>query len=205
MILKKIYLIRHGQTGYNKMGIVQGRGIDTTLSELGHKQSHAFFKAYKEVPFDKVYTSALQRTHQTVKPFLDLGIEWKILPGLDEISWGISEGMTYEDENNKQYYKIINSWKSGNVTEKIEGGESPIDVMERQKEAIDYILSDNGQTVLVCMHGRALRILLAWITGRHLKEQDAFAHDNLSLYVLNYDGEKLEIEKHDDRAHLQVI
>jgi probable phosphoglycerate mutase len=52
------------------------------------------------------------------------------------------------------------------------------------------------------MHGRALKILLAWITGLHLKEMDSFDHDNLSLYILEYSDGKWEIKTHDERAHL---
>lgn len=188
------------------MNIVQGRGIDTTLSKEGHRQAQAFFEAYKHIPFQKVYTSTLQRTHQTVKPFIDYGHSAMSLPGLDEISWGSSEGMTYDDENNKQYYKIIESWRNGNIHEKIAGGESPIDIMARQKKAFEYILSEPGSPVLVCLHGRALKIMLAWLSGKCLSQQDTFHHDNLSLYILNVseDG-KVEIEVSNDRSHLESL
>ncbi|MCC5930811.1 MAG: histidine phosphatase family protein [Cyclobacteriaceae bacterium] len=206
MSSKKIYLIRHGQTDYNKLNIVQGRGIDTSLSKEGHRQAKAFFEAYKHIPFRKIYTSTLQRTHQTVKPFIENGYSVIPLPGLDEISWGCAEGMTYDDENNKQYYQIIESWKKGNIHEKLDGGESPLDIMARQKDAFDFILSDDGTPVLVCLHGRALKIMLAWLSGKCLSQQDTFHHDNLSLYILNVseDG-KVEIEVSDDRSHLDNV
>ena len=51
------------------MGIVQGRGMDTELNEKGRAQAEAFYQAYKDVPFDKIYTSTLKRTHQTVQNF----------------------------------------------------------------------------------------------------------------------------------------
>ena len=80
---KTIYLIRHGETDLNKRGVVQGRGMDTDLNDFGRKQSEAFYKAYKHVPFDKIYTSTLKRTHQTVKGFIDLNIPWTQYAGLD--------------------------------------------------------------------------------------------------------------------------
>lgn len=141
MKVKKIYLIRHGQTEYNNRGIVQGRGINTNLNETGLQQAHAFFEHYKDVPFKKIYSSSLQRTTQTVQPFIDLGIPHKALPGLDEISWGVSEGKEYTAQNNSRYYQIIREWKDGNIEGKIIGGESPLDVQERQMKAMEYILS----------------------------------------------------------------
>ncbi len=204
--MKEIYLVRHGQTGYNQKGIVQGRGIDTTLNSVGIKQAEAFYQSYKDIPFDKIYTSSLQRTRQSVIRFIEDGIPFESLPGLDEISWGISEGLEYSANNNTRYYRTITEWNNGNITHKIEEGESPIDVQRRQKEAIDYILSKKDENViLVCMHGRAMRILLSWLTNNHLKDMDAFDHGNLCLYKLRYDGSDFSIDLYNDRAHLDHI
>lgn len=205
MEAKKIYLIRHGQTGHNHRGIVQGRYVNSKLSKKGFRQAAAFFEAYKEVPFQKVYTSTLLRTKQTVQPFLDLGLPHKELPGLDEICWGKSEGLFANSEDNKKYYEIINTWKSGQLHPRLEGGENPIDVQKRQEEALSYIASQPENLVLVCMHGRALKIMLAWITGMHMKEMDAFDHDNLSLYILEYANNRWTIHTHDERDHLNNL
>jgi probable phosphoglycerate mutase len=202
---KKIFLIRHGQTGHNHRGIVQGRFVNSKLSKKGHKQAIAFFEAYKKVPFQKIYTSTLQRTIQTVQPFIDLGIPHEALPGLDEISWGESEGLFANGTNNKKYLEIINIWKSGELNKKLEGGENPLEVRDRQKQALDYIAVQPEDLVLLCMHGRALKILLAWITGLNMKEMDSFHHDNLSLYILEYQNKRWTIETYDERRHLKNI
>ena len=59
---KTIYLIRHGETDYNRRGVVQGSGIDSDLNEMGRAQAMAFFQAYQHVPFAKLYISGL-KTH----------------------------------------------------------------------------------------------------------------------------------------------
>jgi len=202
---KTIYLIRHGQTGHNHRGIIQGRYVNSTLSKKGYKQAKAFFEAYKDIPFQKVYTSTLQRTIQTVQSFIDLGIPHEKLPGLDEICWGDSEGLFADGKNNKQYWAIIDTWKSGDLNPRLKGGENPLDVKERQKEALSHIASQPEDLVLVCMHGRALKIMLAWITGLHMKDMDNFDHDNLSLYILEYKGNSWSIKTHDERGHLEDV
>jgi len=40
---KTIYFIRHGETEYNKLGIVQGSGVDSELNENGRAQAQAFY------------------------------------------------------------------------------------------------------------------------------------------------------------------
>ena len=89
---KILYIVRHGQTDLNKQGIVQGRGRDTDLNEEGRAQANLFFQAYKYVPFDKIYISKLKRTQQSIQQFIDLGIPFEKLEGLDELGWGELEG-----------------------------------------------------------------------------------------------------------------
>ena len=47
--------------------------MNTDLNEDGLKQADAFFKAYQNTPFDKIYISKLKRTQQSIQQFIDLG------------------------------------------------------------------------------------------------------------------------------------
>jgi probable phosphoglycerate mutase len=199
---KKIYLVRHGETEYNRTGVVQGSGVNSVLNENGYKQAELFYNAYKDFPFEKIYTSSLRRSIQSVQKFINKGIPHEILPGLNEISWGKSEGIPFSQKTNKIYFGMINSWKQGNVSNKLEGGESPVQVKARQEIAVKHIIENHGSPVLVCMHGRAMKILLAWITGHSVADMDNFEHENFSLYILNYNNEGFEIERRNDITHL---
>lgn len=203
MTSKKIYIIRHGQTDYNLQNIVQGSGVDTDLNDRGRQQAQAFFDRYKDVPFQKVYTSALRRTHQTVKRFLELGLPHEQLAGLNEISWGTKEGNKVTPSEDEYYHYMLKQWQLGNTGLKIEGGESPDDVVKRMQPAVDHIMSrTDEQTVLICMHGRAIRILMCLLLNYPLKSMDMFEHENLCLYLLNYTGSMFSVERYNDRDHL---
>ena len=200
---KKIYLIRHGQTEFNRRGMVQGSGIDAPLNETGYQQATAFFEAYKNVSFDKIYISTLQRTLQSVQSFLDLGIPHERLSGLNEINWGEKEGMPFSKEDQDYYLQVTSAWEKGQVNLGIEGGESPLDVQNRQKVALQHILTQTGEkTILICMHGRAIRILLCLLLNYHLKHMDTFPHSNLGLYKINYFNNRFSIEWTNDTRHL---
>lgn len=203
MAAKKIYLIRHGQTDYNLKGIVQGSGVDTSLNETGRIQAESFFQKYKQIPFKKIYTSSLKRSIETVQKFIDLGIPWEKYSGLNEISWGVRDGKMVNSEDNDYYLKMTGEWKRGNVNLKAEGGESPLEVEERIRKVLDVIISrEEEDIILICMHGRAMRILLASILHGKLDCMDDFHHENLCLYVLNYDGKKFMAESLNDVEHL---
>ncbi len=200
---KKIFIVRHGQTDYNKKGMVQGSGIDAPINETGKEQASKFYEAYKETPFDRIYVSELQRTYQSVAQFIEDGIPYTKLGGLNEISWGSQEGKAFSEESSLLYHDTVKAWNSGQLDQNVGGGESPLDVKKRQKEAINHILSKTDEElVLICMHGRAMRILLAWVLGYDLRFMDHFEHQNLGLYELTYTGSFFRIDTFNDTRHL---
>ncbi|SDS95664.1 probable phosphoglycerate mutase [Mucilaginibacter mallensis] len=203
-IKKTLYIVRHGQTELNKLGIVQGRGMNTDLNDEGRKQAAQFFDSYKDVAFDKIYISELKRTQQSIQKFIDLGIPYEKLEGLDEMAWGVLEGTESTPENRASFLQVIREWVAGNLDVSLDGGESPNQVKARQEKAIATILSHpEEETVLICMHGRAMRLLLCWITGQPLTEMETFPHQNLILYKLTYDGDKFEIIDFNNAEHLK--
>jgi probable phosphoglycerate mutase len=199
---KKIYLVRHGQTDYNLRGIVQGSGIDAPLNGTGEDQALAFYESYKNVNFAKVYTSNLQRAIQSVSGFIGDEITHEQLSGLNEISWGDREGIEINPADDAYYQQVILKWQKGETSLKIEGGESPEMVMERQKESLAHILSGDEDTILICMHGRAIRIFLCLMLNYPLRFMDEFEHSNLCLYKINYSGNMFSIDWHNDTRHL---
>ncbi|BDC99376.1 histidine phosphatase family protein [Persicobacter psychrovividus] len=204
---KRLYIIRHGQTDLNKQGIVQGSGVDSSLNDLGRKQADAFYQKYKNHPFDKVYTSALKRTKETVAQFTAAGFPTEAHAGLNEISWGVCEGKTPSDEQKAKYKNLLNAWASGDLTPYYEGGETLQEVADRQQEAMKKILSEaDTKEVLIAMHGRAIRILLGWFVNDSLTNMDKFTHSNLTLYVVDWEeGSGAKIQVFDDRSHLEGL
>lgn len=205
MSSKKIYIVRHGQTDFNLNNIVQGSGVNSSLNDRGRGQGHAFFEAYKAVPFQKIYTSALKRTHESVQGFIDLGIESEALAGLNEISWGTKEGEKITPDEDEYYHHMLKEWQLGNTTLRIEKGESPEDVVARMKPALDHIMSREEEVVLICMHGRAIRILLCMLLNYPLKSMDMFEHENLGLYLVNYTGSMFSVELYNNSDHLRSL
>ena len=206
MIQKTIHIVRHGQTELNRLGIVQGRGRDTDLNDEGKKQAYLFYNEYKDVPFDKIYISALRRTQQSIQPFIDLGIPYEKLPGLDELAWGIYEGQPSTPATKAAFLQIMRDWMDGKLDSKFESGESPNEVKARQLEALEVIMSHpEEKNVLVCMHGRAMRLFLCILTGKPLTEMDEFPHQNLVLYKVTFDGEKFEIVDFNNALHLKSL
>ena len=185
--------------------MVQGSGIDAPLNEEGFRQAELFWQAYKDYPFDVIYTSALQRTQQSVQKFLDAGLPHVIFEGLNEINWGHKEGKPFSREEHDHYLQVVKAWQEGELHVLIEGGESPLDVQRRQEVVLKYLLEEEeGENILICMHGRAMRILLCYMLNYSLQNMDYFEHDNLGLYEISWTGSMFVVDRYNDRRHLMV-
>lgn len=206
MIRKELYIIRHGQTDHNLKGIVQGKGVNLPLNELGQRQAQEFFEAYKHVPFDAMYTSTLLRAQQTIYPFRDLGHSFEIFSELDEISWGEMEGSHTVMENSDVFKNLIEGWRAGDIDAKPTGGESPRELQARQKRFIEHLLHTPDHNILISMHGRAIRSMLCTLTDTPLSKMEDFPHVNLTLYKVNLKSDgKFEVEKFNDQEHLKNL
>jgi probable phosphoglycerate mutase len=187
-------------------GVVQGSGIDAPINQTGIAQGNAFFKVYQEVPFDQIYHSGLIRTKQSIHNFIDLGIPTTALVDLNEISWGTYEGTPMTPEEGEYYKHMLQQWRQGNLDYAIAGGESPNMVAERMRSGIKIILEGPGDTILVCMHGRAMRIFLSVLLNFDLKYMDNFEHQNLCLYLLEQlDDGTFVVRKNNSQEHLKVL
>ena len=201
---RTIFLLRHGQTDFNVQGIVQGSGVDSDLNETGRRQAARFFATYGRVPFVKVYTSALRRTRQSVQGFLDLGLPHESHTALNEISWGRREGTRITVAEDEEYRTVLAQWAAGDASARLEGGESPAEVAARQHPFIELLKArTDEETVLVCLHGRALRVLLCQLLNYPLSCMDGFEHSNLCLYKVEFTGSVFVIKNFLDVDHLR--
>jgi probable phosphoglycerate mutase len=197
-------LVRHGQTDFNLQGIVQGCGVNASINARGRSQAQAFFETYQHIRFDRIYTSELVRSQESVEGFLKKNIPWQPMKALNEISWGYREGQRITPEEDVYYRSVLRQWQEGKTAIPIEGGQSPEEVALQQQPFLALIKSrKEDQNILVCMHGRAMRILLCQMLNYPLRSMDMFEHENLGLYLLNHNGATFTVESYNDTRHLQ--
>ncbi len=188
---KLIYIVRHGQTDYNLKGIVQGSGVDTDLNETGLLQAQLFYNKYAKINFDKIYMSNLKRTQQSVQQFINDGILYQKFAELNEICWGEFEGKAQDIYEREFYQNAVNAWNNGNYNVAVAGGETPMQLQDRQRVVVDKIIqATNEKTILVCMHGRALKSMACLLLNQPLSKMDEYQHTNLGLYLFSYNGKK---------------
>lgn len=89
--MKSVYLIRHGQTLFNKQKKIQGF-CDSPLTEVGIKQAEIAGKHVDDLDlvFDDAYSSTSERAMDTLELIAD--VPYKRIKGLREWNFGELEG-----------------------------------------------------------------------------------------------------------------
>ena len=87
-----IYLARHGETEWNEKGILQGT-MDSPLTKKGILEAETLRDTLKEVVFDKVFCSYLERSRKTAEIICEgKDVDIISLDGLQEINYGSWQG-----------------------------------------------------------------------------------------------------------------
>jgi 2,3-bisphosphoglycerate-dependent phosphoglycerate mutase len=181
---RSITLVRHGESTWNELGLIQGQNDLAELNEVGREQARAVAQTLKSLGFDRLVASDLARARQTAEIIgseLSLALTTDSL--LRERCFGVLEGQPQE---------MLDSRSSGIVDGVIvdpdarpEGGESFRDVVTRVGvfvEATRDAMDD--EPLLVVTHGGTIRALRAYVEARPLEGLDAFAVGNCSVWDL---------------------
>ncbi|MEY4904290.1 MAG: Alpha-ribazole phosphatase [Bacteroidota bacterium] len=202
---KDIYIIRHGETDFNKDNKIQGQGIDSILNAKGLAQGDAFFQKYQDIDFQLVITSRLQRTQQTIQDFLVKKIPHLVDDAVIEISWGEHEGKGPNPEMSAHFEAMKADWNGGNFEARAPKGESLQELINRLQLFLAALKTRPEERILVCTHGRTLRALMCLVKGVHPRFMDNFPMGNTVLYQLQLiDNEEYVIIKEGDSSHLKT-
>jgi len=198
-----IYLVRHGETEYNKQERIQGQGVDAELNDYGKEQSDALAGYFQDVELDHIFSSTMIRAKQTAEIIAErkkMSVEPS--PELVEMNYGTMEGNS-KTEVKGTIEKLHKNWDDGMVTLAPDQGESPVEVYRRANKKVMRLLEKHkGESLLFVLHGRLLRILLSVWLELGLKRMSEFEQDNAAISLLFWDDTSFEAEFLNYQGHL---
>lgn len=184
--MTKLYLVRHGETEWNKSGRIQGK-TDTELSDEGMKQAQQLAKRLVAEDINFVYSSSLKRAFKTAEIIIEnrkCGIVKS--DQYHEICLGPWEGMTINDiiEKYGEHYRV---YREDPANFKLPGAETFMDLSDRTYNAIKEIVSSHkGSNILVVSHGTAIKAAIIKILGIDIINYNKFKIDNASISVIGF-------------------
>ena len=164
---KRIILVRHGETDWNRQGRFQGQ-IDIPLNKNGQAQANAASEFLKNISIQKAFSSSLSRPKETAQIILKEhpGIELSVKDNLKEIAHGKWEGRL-ESEINADWPDLLKTWKISPEKVQMPEGENIKEVSIRSIAAWNEICKDlkNDETALVVAHDAVNKTILCHLLG----------------------------------------
>ena len=167
-VSRTIFLARHGETEWNRIGRWQG-ATDVPLSDVGRAQAQALAARIAALSFApaRVHASGLARARETGEIVAAaLGLPPPQLdPRLGERGFGCFEGLTREEcalRHPAAWAAYLADRRSTPP-----GGEPQGDVVARMLAGLSAVgaATDDGTSALVVSHGGAIRAFVHAVTG----------------------------------------
>ncbi len=179
--MARIWLVRHGETDWNRSGLLQGQ-TDTTLSETGRAQARALGIRLADQAFNAVYSSDLVRCVETATIVVgDRKIPVQTDPELREVHLGRWQGLSFQQAR-QQWPEEYARVDADPLSHAPAGGENRRELRDRMVRAARRIAGKHsGEDVLVVSHGGAMRALLTWVVMADLRASRLIEIDNTGI------------------------
>lgn len=190
----RIYFTRHGETEWNKLGIIQGQ-LDSSLTKEGIDMGLRLREKSKDLHFDKVYSSDLGRAYDTAKlicPDREI-IKTPLLREIDVGSWSgknIKDVKASDEILYKKYFEEPENYYRPD-------GESIYDLKNRvEKFFEENIYNSEDENILIVTHG--VTIVAIYSLMENIPIEDFWSNRvrrNGEFNIADYENGKFKIIK----------
>lgn len=185
----EIYIVRHGETVWNKEKRIQGR-TDIELNENGRELAAKTGEALKNVHFDIIYSSPLKRAYETaclIKGDRDIQIVKD--NRIREVSFGIFEGRCMDEliasgTSFKDFFDHPERYTPA------EEGETLEELCIRAKEFICEVIDkhkNNAERIMIVAHGAMNKAIMMYVKKHPM---DSFwsggLQKNCNVIIIDY-------------------
>lgn len=169
----KLYLVRHGETDWNKVRKLQGQ-VDIPLNEFGRELAKETKKGLADIPFAVCYTSPLKRAKETA----ELILEGRDVPIIEdkrimEMAFGVYEGKCCSREGWELPDDFQKFFDDPAAYKAPEGGENFADLKRRLSSFLSELYEKEeykDSNILITTHGAALAGILHVIREEPLEK-----------------------------------
>ncbi len=186
----EIYIVRHGQTMWNKEKRLQG-SVDIELNENGKELAIITGKNLADTHIDIIFSSPLKRAHETAKLIKNSrDIEIIVDDRLRELNFGSMEGESYEKLYEEKTHGFKYFFTEPHLYYPPEDGETLEHLVERASEFMKDViepLADTCQRVMIVAHGAMNKALMTHVKKHSLEHfWSGGLQKNCNVIILDY-------------------
>jgi broad specificity phosphatase PhoE len=200
-----LYIVRHGETDWNKEGRIQGR-LNSRLTDKGRQNVQLLGERLKGIDFAKIISSPSGRTIETTELIRgDRNVLMQTNEMIMEMDMGPWQGLL-KSEIKEQYPYVYECFMNRPDLYQNEDAESFIDIYKRA-EGFLHELKSSKQTgnLLIVTHGLFIKALFLAIKGIEIKDfWTEPTVEGTSLSIVKVDEEETKFMLEGDMSHVQV-
>ncbi len=205
MMITSIYLIRHGQTAWNKEEIFRGR-TDIPLDETGLKQAELAGEYFKGMKIHGIYSSPLSRAWETAQRIVRFrNLKVQPMSGILDMSFGKWEGQAHQ-EIQKIDSETYRRWREEPHLVRLPGGESLDDVRVRAMAALEELIRNHpGKTLVLVSHRVVNKVLICAILGLDNSHFWQITQDTTAINLIQHRDGKYILSLMNETCHLKAL
>ena len=200
--LRKICLVRHAESAWNRERRVQGTCLEVPLSPTGRAQAQLLGARLREAPLEAVYSSDAERALETARLALGDGRRITVSDRIRELSLGEWEGRLISDLRAEDPGKL-DAWYRTPSTVSLKGGEDLAAFRRRVVSFMDEIIASSGGDVAIITHGGVICAYLTHLLRMHIDDLWSFSLPNASITTVVLDF-KPRLRSFGETAHLDA-
>jgi probable phosphomutase (TIGR03848 family) len=180
-----VLLVRHGENDYVKKKRLAGRQPGVHLNKKGQQQAQAVAERLRSSPIKAVYTSPMERAHETALPIAAaLGLQPVVREGLLETDIGNWTGEPIKKVSRLKLWKVVQGAPS---LLRFPGGESFAQTQHRIVLELEALCSQHEpDDIFVCVsHADPIKLAVAYYIGLPLDQFQRLALAPASITALH--------------------
>ena len=205
--MRKWFLVRHGETDYNREGRAQGQS-ESDLNDTGRAQAQAVAERLRDVDFAVCVASDLRRVLDTAAIILDGRRDIPLIKSaaMREKDFGELEGKTFQ-EVKRDSPALFRRLFADDPDFVPPGGESDRELIDRVAGGLDALIASgdipDGANILIVAHGGTVRALITRFLDLPPEALWRFLISNCSLSVITvHDDGRAMMEMMNNVEHL---
>ena len=199
----KFFVVRHGETDWNKLGRFQGH-TDISLNDRGLSQARETAVASEDWGYTAIYSSPLVRTVQVAEEIAKVTpMLVSQEPGLKELSLGDLEGVTGEEMRNA-WPDLFAAWRTEPEKMSMPNGESLGELRDRTWQVILDIEQKHSSddSIVVISHNFAIRSIVNELLGMPLAYFHRMSLNLASVCTFDSDERGRRLTGYNSTSHL---
>mgnify|MGYP005839786821 CR=1 FL=1 len=197
-----LYILRHGETGWNKEEIFRGRK-DVPLNDMGLKQAQRVARFFSINQPPVIYSSPLVRAWQTAEGVSSAtGVRIEAVDEFSDMAFGPWEGRLLRDVAH-EWAQDLGVWMKTPHKFRLPGAETLLQVRKRVATGLHRIVLLGEETVLIVTHRVICKVIIMCLLHMENRHFWDFRFDPASISLITGDEKGMSVAFLNNTCHLK--